>query len=166
MENKVENNRKILVLLDAHAILHRAFHALPDFTSPKGEPTGALYGFAALLIKVIRELKPDYIAAAYDLPKPTFRHIAYDKYKAGRAKMDDSLAKQINRSHDILKAFNIPVYSVEGFEADDVLGTVVEIIQKNPEWEKGVRVIIASGDMDTLQLVKGDDVVVYTLKKE
>ena len=160
-----ENNRKILVLLDAHAILHRAFHALPDFTSPKGEPTGALYGFAALLIKVIRELKPDYIAAAYDLPKPTFRHIAYDKYKAGRAKMDDSLAKQINRSHDILKAFNIPVYSVEGFEADDVLGTVVEIIQKNPEWEKGVRVIIASGDMDTLQLVKGDDVAVYTLKK-
>ena len=72
MENKVGNNRKILVLLDAHAILHRAFHALPDFTSPKGEPTGALYGFTALLIKVIRELKPDYIAAAYDLPKPTF----------------------------------------------------------------------------------------------
>ena len=124
-----ESNRKILVLLDAHAILHRAFHALPDFTSPKGEPTGALYGFTALLIKVIRELKPDFIAAAYDLPKPTFRHIAYDKYKAGRAKMDDSLAKQINRSHDILKAFNIPVYSVEGFEADDVLGTIVEKVK-------------------------------------
>ncbi len=160
-----ENNRKILVLLDAHAILHRAFHALPDFTSPKGEPTGALYGFTALLIKVIRELKPNYIAAAYDLPKPTFRHIAYDKYKAGRAKMDDSLAKQINRSHDILKAFNIPVYSVEGFEADDILGTIVEKIQKNPEWKNGVKAVIASGDMDTLQLVKKDDVVVYTLKK-
>ena len=158
-------NRKILVLLDAHAILHRAFHALPDFTSPKGEPTGALYGFTALLIKVIRELKPDYIAAAYDLPKPTFRHIAYDKYKAGRAKMDDSLAKQINRSHDILKAFNIPVYSVEGFEADDVLGTVAEMVQKNKEWSKGIKIIIASGDMDTLQLVKNDEVVVYTLKK-
>ena len=97
---------------------------------PKASRQERFYGFAALLIKVIRELKPDYIAAAYDLPKPTFRHIAYDKYKAGRAKMDDSLAKQINRSHDILKAFNIPVYSVEGFEADDVLGTVVEIIQK------------------------------------
>ena len=80
--------------------------------------------------------------------------------------MDDSLAKQINRSHDILKAFNVPVYSVEGFEADDVLGTVVEIIQKNPEWKKSVKIIIASGDMDTLQLVKNDDVVVYTLKKE
>jgi len=160
-----ESNRKILVLLDAHAILHRAFHALPDFTSPKGEPTGALYGFTAFLIKVIRELKPDYIAAAYDLPKPTFRHIVYEDYKAGRAKMDDSLAKQINRSHDILKAFNVPVYSAEGFEADDVLGTIAEMVQKNPEWKKSVKTIIASGDMDTLQLIKDDNVVVYTLKK-
>jgi len=159
-----ETNRKILVLLDAHAILHRAFHALPDFTSPKGEPTGALYGFTAFLIKVIRELKPDYIAAAYDLPKPTFRHIVYEDYKAGRAKMDDSLAKQINRSHDILKAFNVPIYSAEGFEADDVLGTIVEKIKNLPAG-KQVKIIVASGDMDTLQLVKDDDVVVYTLKK-
>src|SRR3989344_2546146 len=157
-----ETNRKILVLLDAHAILHRAFHALPDLTSPKGEPTGALYGFTAFLIKVIRELKPDYIAAAYDLPKPTFRHIAYDKYKAGRAKMDDSLAKQINRSRDILKAFNVPVYSVEGFEADDILGTIVENLKSKIS---NLKIIVASGDMDTLQLVKNDDVVVYTLKK-
>ena len=157
-----ESNRKILVLLDAHAILHRAFHALPDFTSPEGEPTGALYGFTAFLIKVIRELKPDYIAAAYDLPKPTFRHIAYDKYKAGRAKMDDRLANQINRSHDILKAFNVPVYSAEGFEADDVLGTIVENLKSQIS---NLKIIVASGDMDTLQLVKNDDVVVYTLKK-
>ena len=164
-----ETNRKILVLLDAHAILHRAFHALPDFTSPKGEPTGALYGFTAFLIKIIRELKPNYIVAAYDLPKPTFRHIAYDKYKAGRAKMDDSLAKQINRSHDILKTFNVPVYSAEGFEADDVLGTIVENLKSKisnlPAGEAGLKIIVASGDMDTLQLVKDDDVVVYTLKK-
>src|SRR3989344_662776 len=159
-----ETNRKILVLLDAHAILHRAFHALPDFTSPKGEPTGALYGFTAFLIKVIRELKPDYIAAAYDLPKPTFRHIVYEDYKAGRAKMDDSLAKQINRSHDILKAFNVPIYSAEGFEADDVLGTIVDKIKNLPAG-KQVKIIVASGDMDTLQLVKDDDVVVYTLRK-
>src|SRR3989338_3650756 len=157
-----ETNRKILVLLDAHAILHRAFHALPDFTSPYGEPTGALYGFTAFLIKVIRELKPDYIAAAYDLPKPTFRHIAYDKYKAGRAKMDDRLANQINRSHDILKAFNVPVYSAEGFEADDVLGTIVENLKSQIS---NLKIIVASGDMDTLQLVKSDNVVVYTLKK-
>src|SRR3990167_11024595 len=135
-----ETNRKILVLLDAQAILHRAFHALPDFTSPKGEPTGALYGFTAFLIKIIRELKPNYIVAAYDLPKPTFRHIAYDKYKAGRAKMDDSLAKQINRSHDILKTFNVPVYSMEGFEADHILGTVVEMVQKRPAWKKDIKI--------------------------
>src|SRR3989338_941056 len=159
-----ETNRKILVLLDAHAILHRAFHALPDFTSPKGEPTGALYGFTAFLIKVIRELKPDYIAAAYDLPKPTFRHIAYENYKAGRAKMDDSLAKQINRSHDILKAFNVPIYSAEGFEADDVLGTIVEKIKNLPAG-KQVKIIVASGDMDTLQLVKDDDIVDYKALK-
>ena len=105
MENRNGTNRKTLVLLDAHAILHRAFHALPDFTSPKGEPTGALYGFTRFLIKVIRELKPDYIVAAYDLPKPTFRHLVYDDYKAGRAKIDDGLVKQIIRSHDILKGF-------------------------------------------------------------
>ena len=165
MENRNGTNRKTLVLLDAHAILHRAFHALPDFTSPKGEPTGALYGFTAFLIKVIRELKPDYVVAAYDLPKPTFRHLVYDDYKAGRAKIDDGLVKQIIRSHDILKAFSVPVYSMEGFEADDILGTVVELIQKDPKWGKEIKVIIASGDMDTLQLVKGEDVVVYTLKK-
>lgn len=157
-------NRKILVLLDAHAVLHRAFHALPDFTSSKGEPTGALYGFTALIIKIIREINPDYIAAAYDLPKPTFRHIAYDQYKAGRVKIDDSLVKQINRSHDILKAFNIPVYSAAGFEADDVLGTIVEKVKKSPDDDQ-IKIIIASGDMDTLQLVRGEDVVVYTLKK-
>ena len=87
-----------MVLLDAHAILHRAYHALPDFTSPKGEPTGALYGFTAFLLKVIRELEPDYIAACYDLPEPTFRHIAYEKYKAQRPKMEDALAKQIGRA--------------------------------------------------------------------
>ncbi|MDP3902255.1 MAG: DNA polymerase [bacterium] len=155
-------NRKILVLLDAHAILHRAFHALPDFTSPKGEPTGALYGFTAFLIKVIRELKPDYIAACYDLPEPTFRHVAYKDYKAGRAKMDDALAKQINRSRDILKKFNIPVYDAPGFEADDVLGTIVEKIKSQ---KSKVKTIVASGDMDTLQLVSGNDVVVYTLRK-
>ena len=157
-----KNNRKILVLLDAHAVLHRAFHALPEFASPKGEPTGAIYGFTAFLIKILRELKPDYIAAAYDLPQPTFRHIAYENYKAKRPKMDDNLAKQISRSRDILKQFNIPVYDAPGFEADDVLGTIVE---KMSNKKIPLKTIIASGDMDTLQLVKDDDVVVYTLKK-
>ena len=81
---------KKLILLDSHAILHRAYHALPDFTSGD-EPTGALYGLSLMLLKIINELKPDYIVAAYDLPKPTYRHIAYEAYKAGRAKTDEEL---------------------------------------------------------------------------
>ncbi len=170
MEKK---RKKTLVLLDAHAILHRAFHALPNFTSPKGEPTGALYGFTAFLLKVIRELKPDYIAACYDLPEPTFRKITYEQYKGKRPKMDDILVEQINRSRDILDVFKIPVYAEPGFEADDILGTIVEknypsnagceFVKKSKNREP--RIIIASGDLDTLQLVKDDDVVVYTLSK-
>ena len=136
LSQKTEKRRKVLVLIDAHAVLHRAFHALPNFTSPKGEPTGALYGFAAFLLKVIKELKPDCIAACYDLPEPTFRHIAYDQYKAQRPKMDDTLAPQINRSRDILAAFNIPIYDAPGFEADDMLGTIVEKLYPSGGEEK------------------------------
>lgn len=158
----MDKNRKNLVLIDAHAVLHRAFHALPKFTSPKGEPTGALYGFTAFLIKTIRELKPDYLVACYDLPGPTFRHAAYENYKAKRPKMDDVLAGQINRSRDILKAFNIPFYDSPGFEADDILGTIVENLKSQMP---NVKIIVASGDLDTLQLVENDDVVVYTLSK-
>src|ERR1700692_198019 len=96
--------KKRLVILDTHAILHRAYHALPDFSSSKGEPTGALYGLVSMLIRIITELKPDYIVATYDLPKPTHRHIAYDKYKAHRPTTDDALVSQINRSRDVLDA--------------------------------------------------------------
>ncbi len=154
-----EQTKEKLVLLDAYAIIHRAFHALPNFTSAKtGEPTGALYGLSSFLIKTIRELEPDYIVACYDLPEPTFRSIAYEKYKAKRPQKEDILIKQIDRSRDILKAFNIPIYDSPGFEADDILGTIVEKVS-------GLKIIIASGDLDTLQLVKDDDVVVYTLSK-
>lgn len=152
---------KKLVLLDAHAILHRAYHALPDFTSPKGEPTGALYGVVAMVLKIVEELKPDYIVACYDLPEPTYRHEAYKEYKAGRAKTDDALVAQINRSRDIFSAFNIPIYEHVGFEADDMLGTIAEQVKA----KKDTQIIIASGDMDTLQLIDNNHVVVYTLKK-
>ncbi|MBI5045611.1 MAG: hypothetical protein HZC14_01225 [Candidatus Niyogibacteria bacterium] len=158
---KNKNTERILVLLDAHAILHRAFHALPSFTSPQGAPTGALYGFSSMLIKIIRELKPDFIVACYELPQPTFRHVVYEAYKGKRPKMDEGLALQINRSRDILKAFNIPSYDAPGFEADDIIGTIAFKSKK----EKNLKVIIASGDLDTLQLVSGSKVTVYTLKK-
>lgn len=159
-KKKKEEKRQRVVLLDTHAILHRAYHALPDFTSPAGEPTGALYGLAAMLMKILTELKPDYLVAAYDLPKPTYRHEAFKEYKAKRPKTDEELGRQIERSHQVFEAFDIPIYSAEGFEADDILGTLTEELKKN-----GMDSIIASGDMDTLQLVDDDIVRVYTLKK-
>lgn len=156
-----KQQKQTLVLLDAHAILHRAYHALPDFASPTGEPTGALYGVVAMLLKIIEELKPDYIAACYDLPEPTYRHEAFDGYKAGRAKTDDALVQQIERSRDIMAAFGIRIFEQPGFEADDMLGTIAEQTKALP----ALNVIIASGDMDTLQLVDKKRVQVYTLKK-
>src|SRR6185503_15854305 len=125
-------HNKRLVLLDAHAILHRAYHALPDFSSSKGEPTGALYGLLAMLIKIIDDLKPDYVVACYDLPGPTFRNDVYKDYKAGRVKAEDDLVAQIKRSRDIFKAFDIPIYDKPGFEADDMLGTIVEQLSGKP----------------------------------
>ncbi len=156
-----KNKIKTLVLLDSHAVLHRSFHALPRFTSPAGEPTGAVYGFTAILLKIIRELNPDYLAACYDLPEPTFRHVAYKEYKIQRPKMDDELIGQIGKSREILKSFEIPIYEFPGFEADDTLGTIAEKLKD----EKNLKIIISSGDLDTLQLVKGEKVVVFMPSK-
>ena len=153
-----------LILLDAHAILHRAYHALPDFATSKGEPTGALYGLSTMLLKIISDLKPDYMAACYDVAGPTYRHEAYEEYKAGRKKAEDDLVSQMKRSRDIFEALNIPIYDKQGYEADDIIGTIVEQLTKSSDTSK-VEIIIASGDMDTMQLVSGERVKVYTLKK-
>ncbi len=156
-----KTNKKTLVLLDTHAILHRAYHALPEFESSKGEPTGALYGLCTFLIKLFKDLKPDYIIACYDLPGQTFRDEVYEDYKGKRKKIDDALITQLESSKDVFTALNIPMYSSPGFEADDMLGTIVEKLKDN----KDIDVVIASGDMDTMQLIEGDKVRVYTLKK-
>lgn len=156
-----EKNKKTIVLLDAHAIIHRAYHALPDFSSSKGEPTGALYGLVTMILKIANELKPDNIIACYDLPGATYRHVAYEEYKSGRKKTDSELVSQLKKSWEIFQAFGIPIYSKESFEADDILGTISYRLKK----DKNINVIIASGDMDTMQLVDGDRVKVYTLKK-
>lgn len=158
---KKAEKKKRLILLDAHAIIHRAYHALPDFTSPTGEPTGALYGLSSMLLRIIQDLKPDYIASCYDLPKATFRHEAYEAYKGTRVSLDDALAKQINTSRNVFAAFSIPIFEKEGFEADDILGTIAELTRD----QKDLEIIIASGDMDTLQLIEKNRVKVYTLKK-
>jgi DNA polymerase-1 len=158
---KTKEEKKRLVILDTHAILHRAYHALPDFASSKGEPTGALYGLVTMLIRIATELHPDYIAATFDLPKPTHRHIAYAEYKSHRPTADDALISQLKTSRDVLDAFGVPRYEQEGFEADDLLGTISEHMKKH----HNVEVIIASGDMDTMQLIDDDRVRVFTLKK-
>jgi DNA polymerase-1 len=154
-------DKKTVVILDSHAIIHRAYHALPDFASTTGEPTGALYGLSTMLFGIIKEFRPDYIFAAFDLPKPTYRHVVYKDYKSGRKAIDENLIIQIKRSREVFHAFNIPVLEKEGFEADDVIGALAKKLSK----EKDLEIIIASGDMDTLQLVDGEKVKVYTLKK-
>jgi 5'-3' exonuclease len=158
---KAKKTKSRLILLDAHAILHRAYHALPDFTAPNGEPTGALYGVVSMVLKIVEDFSPDYIVACFDLPEPTYRHDAFAGYKAKREKTDDTLVSQIIRSRDIFAAFGIPIYEQVGFEADDLLGTIAHQTRDTDDLE----VIIASGDMDTMQCVEGDRVRVYTLKK-
>ncbi|MSR71647.1 MAG: hypothetical protein EXS50_03225 [Candidatus Taylorbacteria bacterium] len=152
---------KTVVLLDAHAILHRGFHAMQGFATRDGRPTGALYGFITMVLKIFEEIKPDYIVACFDLPKPTFRHTSYDGYKAGRAKTDEALVQQIKEAYKLCEALSISTYTCEGFEADDLLGTFAEKIKK----DKKFRTVIASGDMDTLQLVDKERTTVFTLKK-
>jgi DNA polymerase-1 len=152
---------KRLVILDAHAIIHRAYHALPEFTGPDGAPTGALYGLASMLLRIFGDLKPDYIAAAYDLAGPTVRHEAYAEYKGTRSKTDDALIAQLTTSREVFAAFAVPIYERAGFEADDVIGTIVKMLEK----DKTMEIVIASGDMDTMQLIDGKKVQVYTLKK-
>ena len=141
---------KRFVLLDSHAIIHRAYHALPPLTSPTGEPVGAVYGFTAILLRILRELAPDYIVAAFDLPGPTFRHIAYERYKATRPETPSDLASQFEKVRRVIEACGILVLQKEGYEADDIIGTIASGIGK----KKNVEVVIVTGDMDTLQLVR------------
>lgn len=160
MVSKKQSPTNTIVLLDTHALIHRAYHALPDLASPTGEPVGAVYGVATVLMKLIKELKPTHIAAAFDRAEPTFRHQAYESYKAQRPETDEALVKQFASVRELVAAFNIPVVDAPGFEADDIIGTLSKKFA-----EKGNRIIIASGDLDTLQLVVGDQVCVYTLRK-
>src|SRR3989344_2351994 len=141
---------KKLVLIDGHALVHRAFHALPPtLSSPKGVPTNAVFGFISVLIKMLKDLKPDYIVATFDLAAPTFRHEEFAEYKAHRVKAPDELYVQIPLVKEILMAFGIPIYEKAGFEADDLIGSLAERIKTNPP-AGGIQTIIMTGDLDTL----------------
>ncbi len=150
-----------IVLIDGNALVHRAFHALPALTSAKGVVTNAVYGFTSILLKMIRDIKPKYIAATFDLAGPTFRHEQFEEYKSHRIKAPDELYKQIPLVKKVLATFGIPVYELQGYEADDLIGTLAARAKK----EKDTQVIIVTGDLDTLQLVDNKKVMVYTLRK-
>lgn len=153
---------KKLILIDGNALVHRAYHALPKLTTKKGELVNAVYGFISILFKVLNDLKPDYVAATFDLAGPTFRHEEFKDYKATRVKAPQDLYDQLGRVKQVLTALNIPIYEQQGFEADDVIGTLA--CQASKEKKEDVETIIVTGDLDTLQLVN-DKVKVYTLKK-
>ncbi len=137
-----------LILLDSHALIHRAYHAIDArLTSPKGEPTNATYGFTTTLLKVLNDTTPDYIAAAFDVGR-TFRNDLYAQYKAQRAALPSDLAVQLARARDVVEVLGIPAFGVEGYEADDVLGTLARQAS-----ERGIDVVIVTGDTDTFQLI-------------
>ena len=142
---------KRLVLIDGHAVLFRAYYAYPPLNAPSGELVNAVYGFASIVLNVIRELRPTHIAVSFDLGKPTFRHKAFVDYKANRAETPQELIDQEGRVREVVEALNIPVHTMEGFEADDVIGTICEQAKKI-----GVEAIIVTGDKDALQLVDDD----------
>ena len=149
---------KRLVIIDANALIHRSYHALPPLTTKKGKLVNAVYGFTAVLLKVLKELKPDYIVTTFDLPKPTFRHLEYAKYKAHRPKTPNELVQQFPLVKKVVKALDIPIFEKEGFEADDIIGTITK------KTNKDIENIVVTGDLDALQLVD-ENTKVYTLKR-
>ncbi|MBS20003.1 MAG: DNA polymerase I [Chloroflexi bacterium] len=147
---KTDTPKNLLILIDGHAIVHRSFHAIqrPLTVSNTGEDVRGVYGFTNAFIKSIDDWKPSHVAITFDLPKPTFRHKMFDEYKAHRPPTPPELKGQFDRVRDLMKAFNVPIYELEGFEADDLLGT----LSKQAESEN-LDTLILTGDSDTLQLV-------------
>lgn len=155
--------KKRLIIIDSNSIIHRAYHALPPLSTKKGELVNAVYGFLLVFFKVLREFKPDFVVATFDFPAPTFRHQEFKEYKATRPKAPDELYNQIPKVKEILNSFNVPIFEKEGFEADDLIGTISRLASKKqilPE----IETIILSGDLDTLQLINRYTKV-YALKK-
>jgi DNA polymerase-1 len=156
----MEKKKERIVFIDSNALLHRAYHALPPLSKRDGTVTNAVYGYVITLLSVINKLKPNYIVATFDLKGPTFRHDKFKDYKAKRVKAPDEFYQQIPLAKELLRAFNIPIFEKEGFEADDVIGTLV----KDPILDGNLEKIIVTGDLDTLQLID-DNTKVFTLRR-
>lgn len=113
-----------LIIIDGHAIMYRAFHALPTLTTSKGEIVNAVYGFISMILRVISELHPTHLMVTFDTPKPTFRNKLYKNYQIQRPKMDETLIPQIERVHKVVEQMGIPIFEKDGYEADDIIGTL------------------------------------------
>jgi DNA polymerase-1 len=149
-----------LILIDGNSLLHRAYHAFPPLTTAKGELINAVYGFSSMLLTILDKLGPTHVAVAWDVKGPTFRKIEYVEYKANRGPMDEDLATQIDRTKEVVSVLNIPQFGIEGFEGDDVIGTLARLAT-DEEDEKDTQVVIVTADRDALQLIKEKRVVVY-----
>lgn len=150
-----------LIIIDGNALIHRSFHALPPtLRTQKGVLVNAVYGFASFLLKALNEFNPEYVVLTLDKKGPTFRHEAYTEYKATRVKAPDELYEQIPLVKEVATAFNIPIFELSGFEADDLIGTICEKTKK----EKNLEKIIITGDLDTLQLID-ENTKVYTMSR-
>src|SRR6266567_2262446 len=156
---------KRLLIIDGNAIVHRAFHAYPQsLTLPDGKPVNAIYGFFSILIKALEEVKPKYLVICFDRPAPTFRKQLYSGYQAQRPKMADILSEQIDQLHEALEMVGIPLFEIDGYEADDLIGTLAKQAVKNQKTllrhaelvsassqvqdDAYIEVIILSGDRD------------------
>lgn len=152
---------KELLLIDANSIIHRAFHALPPLSAPDGRPSGALYGLASVLLKIFREDKPDYVAACFDRPEPTFREEKYPEYKAHRPPTPSALVSQLVEAPELFRRFGIKTFDRPGMEADDMIAVLAKMFGAEP----GIKIVILTGDLDTLQLVRDGKIVVRAFKK-
>lgn len=143
---------KKLVLIDGNAILFRAYHALPPLTSTDGTVVNAVYGFFSMFFKIIEQTKPEYLVVCFDRPKPTFRHEMYVGYHANRPKADTNLVLQIGMVHEMVKKIGVTLFEVDGYEADDLIGTLAtQAVQGKLDGK--LEVVIVTGDRDLLQLV-------------
>lgn len=154
---------KKFLIIDSNSLIHRAFHALPILTTKKGKLVNAIYGFCLVFLKILEEIKPDFIAAAFDFPAPTFRHKEYKEYKAKRPPVPAELYQQIEGVKEILRAFKVLIFEKEGYEADDIIGSLAKSIKIKQIWPK-MEIIILSGDSDLLQLVN-KQTKVYFLRR-
>ncbi|SKB58239.1 DNA polymerase I [Acetoanaerobium noterae] len=150
---------KLLILIDGNSLMNRAYYALPELMNKKGQHTNAIYGFANILFKIMDTYKPSHISVAFDLKAPTFRHKQYDAYKGNRKKMPDELRKQVEPLKKMIDAFGINRIELEGYEADDLIGTVAKNFEQD-----GFEVYIITGDKDALQLVSDKIKVLFTKK--